>query len=348
MLRFTLYLGFLSVAITAVLSCNESTAPKRLNKLPASGENFRLSFGSCNNHLKPNLLWDDILQSEAQAFVWGGDIVYADTDDVTKIRRYYTELSAQESYAQLAASMPISGTWDDHDYGLNDGGSEFSVKAQSKEALFEFLQVSADDPSRNREGVYQKQLLEHGEYRVDILHLDTRYFRSALTEGANGKRYQPNPYGQGTMLGEAQWQWLETQLKESTANLIIINSSIQVLSSEHPFEKWNNMPHERERLIALMNASAIPVVILSGDRHISEFSVMPPSPDRSFPLLDFTSSGLTHSYSGFSGEPNPFRVNNVVSEVSFGILDVDFTHKLLTGYIVGDNAEFLEPLQLES
>lgn len=347
MLRSTLYLRFLSVAVMAVVSCNESTAPKPLNKLPSSGENFRLSFGSCNNHLKPNLLWDDILQSEAQAFVWGGDIIYADTDDVTKIRRYYSELSALESYAQLAASMPISGTWDDHDYGLNDGGSEFNVKAQSKEALFEFLQVSADDPSRNREGVYQKQSLVHEEYSVDILHLDTRYFRSALTEGTNGKRYQPNPYGQGTILGEAQWQWLETQLKESTANLIIINSSIQVLSSEHPFEKWNNMPHERERLIALIDASVIPVVILSGDRHISEFSVMPPSQDRSFALLDFTSSGLTHAYSGFSGEPNPFRVNTVVSEVSFGILDVDFTNKLLTGYIVGDNAEVLESLQLE-
>jgi alkaline phosphatase D len=347
MSRFTLYLGFLSVAIMAFVSCNESTAPKLLTKLPASGDNFRLSFGSCNNHLLTNLLWDDILQSEAQAFVWGGDIIYADTEDVSKIRRYYTELAALESYAQLAATMPISGTWDDHDYGLNDGGFEFSVKAQSKEALFEFLQVSADDPSRNREGVYRKQLLEHGQYSVDIYHLDTRYFRSSLTQGANGKRYQPNPYGQGTMLGKAQWQWLETQLKESTADLIIINSSIQVLSSEHPFEKWNNMPHERERLIALVDASAVPVVILSGDRHISEFSVMPPSQNRSFPLLDFTSSGLTHAYSGFSGELNPFRVNTVVSEVSFGILDVDFTNKLLTGYIVGDNAEVLESLQLE-
>jgi alkaline phosphatase D len=338
---------FVSVGLLLLISCNEASKSNPLQTLPKIEDQFRISFGSCNNHLEPNHLWDDLVQTEAEAFIWGGDIIYADTDDVSKIEQYYNELSSIEAYAELAAKMPISGTWDDHDYGLNDGGSEFSIKAQSKEALFSFLNVPADDPSRNREGVYRKQTLTHGDHTVDILHLDTRYFRSALTEGTGGKRYQPNPYGQGTILGDAQWKWLEQKITGSNSDLIVINSSIQLLSAEHAFEKWNNMPHERDRLIELIDSSAIPVVVISGDRHISEFSVLPRSETRSYPLLDFTSSGLTHAYRGFSGEPNPLRVNSVVSEVSFGILDIDFRNRHLKGYIVGDQLQVLESVQLE-
>ena len=344
---FRLLPFFISVGLLLLNSCKEASKSNPMQTLPSVEDQFRISFGSCNNHLEPNYLWDDLVQTEAKAFIWGGDIIYADTDDVSKIEQYYNELSSIEAYAELAAKMPISGTWDDHDYGLNDGGSEFSIKAQSKEALFSFLNVPADDPSRNREGVYRKQTLTQGNYTVDILHLDTRYFRSALTEGTGGKRYQPNPYGQGTILGDAQWQWLEQNITGSNSDLIVINSSIQLLSAEHAFEKWNNMPHERDRLIELIDSSAIPVVVISGDRHISEFSVLPRSETRSYPLLDFTSSGLTHAYRGFSGEPNPLRVNSVVSEVSFGILDIDFRNRRIKGYIVGDQLQVLESVQLE-
>ena len=122
---------FKSACLVLLLwSCNEPPKSKSLQTLPEVGEQFRISFGSCNNHLEPNYLWDDLVQTEAKAFIWGGDIIYADTDDVSKIERYYNELSSIEGYAELAAKMPISGTWDDHDHGLNDGGSEFSIRTR--------------------------------------------------------------------------------------------------------------------------------------------------------------------------------------------------------------------------
>ncbi|MFM1807600.1 MAG: hypothetical protein RLZZ242_325 [Bacteroidota bacterium] len=328
-------------------ACRQPSNDAARVPLPPRTDQFRLSFGSCNNHRVANHLWDDVLSSEAQAFIWGGDIIYADTDEVQKIEAYYQELKSIPAYAEVVAKMPVSGTWDDHDYGLNDGGEEFEIKAQSKEALMNFFNVPVDDPIRSREGVYQTQWLTHDEYKIAILHLDTRYFRSALTDGPNGRRYQPNPYGEGTMLGEAQWSWLESSISESEADLIIINSSIQLLSSEHPFEKWNNMPHERDRMLALIESSATPVVVLSGDRHISEFSVAPASAARPYPLLDFTSSGMTHAYRDFSGEPNPYRVNEVVSSESFGIVDVDFPNRRLTGYIVGDSLQVLGSIEVE-
>ena len=333
--------------VTGVSGCNSTNKEPVLSLLPQAENVFRISFGSCNNHLEPNALWEDIYNANPQVFVWGGDIIYADTDQVDKIESYYSELAQLPAYAKLASKVPISGTWDDHDYGLNDGGADFEIKDESKEALIRFLKIPEDHPVRSHPGVYRKQELTYGSHTVAILHLDTRYFRSALTEGEGNMRYQPGTYGEGTMLGEAQWSWLINEIQNSKDDLIVINSSIQVLSAEHGFEKWNNLPHERDRLLDLINSSPVPVVILSGDRHISEFSLLNPDARREFPLLDFTSSGLTHSYTGFSVEPNAYRVKEVVSTTSFGILDIDFEAKVVQAYIVGDQREVLESLEVE-
>ena len=68
------------------------------------------------------------------------------------------------------------------------------------------------------------------------------------------------------MLGDEQWAWLEKVLNNKN-DLNIIVSSIQVLPTDHIFEKWHNLPHERNRLIDLLNAQSKPTIILSGDRH---------------------------------------------------------------------------------
>jgi alkaline phosphatase D len=79
-----------------------------------------------------------------------------------------------------------------------------------------------------------------------------------------------------------------------------------------------------ERLEKLLETSgAKNVIILSGDRHISEFSEKQIK-GVDYKLVDFTSSGMTHSYSNFSGEPNQYRVGEVVSDLSFGLLKFDF------------------------
>src|SRR5690606_22233913 len=96
--------------------------------------------------------------------------------------------------------------------------------------------------------------------------------------------------------------WLEEELNNSTASFNIIVSSIQFLSNKHGFETWGNFPSEVEKMMDLIKTSnGQRVIMLSGDRHISEFSQINLS-DLSYPLIDFTSSGLTHTYEAFSGE----------------------------------------------
>ncbi len=306
---------------------------------------FTIAFGSCNKHDSPNLLWDDIQAENPDVWIWGGDIVYADTDDMVELRRVYKAQSEVVGYKRLKSKVPVIGSWDDHDYGLNDGGVEFSSKRESQQELLNFLEVAEESPRRKQEGVYAAHDYNLPKGKVKVVVLDTRYFRTSLTKDtATKKRNKPNPYGEGSVLGETQWQWLETTLSNSDADFNVIVSSVQFLSNEHGFECWGNFPHEVDKLKAMIAASkAKGVLILSGDRHISEFSKTKVE-GLTYPLIDFTSSGLTHAYSKFSGEPNPFRVGEVIHTESFGVLDFDFSKKQVVFKMVGDGGTVLGEL----
>jgi len=43
-----------------------------------------------------------------------------------------------------------------------------------------------------------------------------------------------------------------------------------------------------------------------------------------YPLYDVTSSGMTHSWSRFPGEPNRHRLGVVFPELNYGLLQVDW------------------------
>lgn len=297
-----------------------------------------IAFGSCNRQNVENKLWQSVLKNNPVAWVWGGDIIYSDTDDMELMAQQYQQQLAQEDYNEVIKSMKIFGTWDDHDYGLNDAGLEYVAKEQSQQLFLDFMGVSKADSRRGQEGVYHSDVINTTEGSVKIIVLDTRYFRSALTSSENPEfRYQPNNYGEGTMLGNVQWSWLENELNSSKADFNLIVSSVQYLSREHGFETWGNMPHEVDKLKMLIGTSkAKGVIVLSGDRHISEFSIEKIE-GLDYPLIDFTSSGMTHSYSNFDGEPNKYRKGEVVSDLSFGLVKINFDTKKVVMQMRGEN-----------
>ncbi len=307
---------------------------------------FVIAFGSCNKADKENLLWDDILASKPDVWVWGGDNIYADTKDMEVLRTMYRAQNRVTGYKALKNKVPIIGTWDDHDYGLNDGGVEFGAKRGSQREFLNFMAVPESSPRREREGIYASHVYHVPGGNVKIIVLDTRYFRTALSpDNTTEKRFKPNADVGGTVLGEQQWKWLERELKTSQADFNVIVSSIQFLSDEHGFECWGNFPHEVDRLKhMLVTSRAKRVLFISGDRHISEFSSAAVE-GLSYPLIDFTSSGLTHTYSGFQGEPNPYRVGNVVSTESFGLIQFDFKAKKAQFKMLGDKGAILGAIQ---
>jgi len=194
----------------------------------------RIAFGSCADQVKPQPIWDAILAYQPELFIFAGDNVYGDfhTEDATHLKRAYAMAERIPGYSKLRNTVPHLAVWDDHDYGINDGGGDFPYKAVAKELFLKFWKVPADDIRRTREGIYDSRIIGPPGMRVQIILLDLRWFRSPLKasdhRGAPGKeRYVPDPDPAKTMLGPVQWTWLSGELRKP-AEIRLIVSSTQV------------------------------------------------------------------------------------------------------------------------
>jgi len=224
-----------------IISCGSSlyvTAEKK--------PDFTIAFGSCNRQYEDQPLWEPILKNQPDVFLWGGDNIYSDTDNAEEMNKAYQLQANNSDYQKLFTKVEVLGVWDDHDYGLNDGGKEWHFKDKSQQLFLDFMNVPEKSVRRSREGVYHSEIFKTEKGSIKVILLDTRYFRDDLIKSNDpDKRYEPSA---GTILGKKQWRWLEEELKNSDANFNVILSSIQILSAEHRFETWGNFPSEVEKL----------------------------------------------------------------------------------------------------
>lgn len=325
------------------ISCKMLDAQHLIVTKPNQNEFFTIAFGSCDNQKIKNELWPAIDENQPSVWIWGGDNIYSDTKDMEFLKTNYKIQKQDSDYLQFIEDKIVLGTWDDHDYGANDGGEEYPFKRKSQQLLLDFLGASINAAERKRDGVYTAKTIEVNGNKIKIIVLDSRFFRTALSKATDSKkRFQPNKHGEGTLLGNMQWEWLERELKTSDAQFNVIVSSIQFLSNKHGFEAWGSFPHEVEKLEKMIvSTKAKGTFIISGDRHIATFSSKNVA-GLSYPLIDFTSSGLTHTYTSFSGEENPYLKGEVVKEINFGLLKFDFVKNKVIMEIRGKQNKLLQ------
>ena len=283
-----------------------------------------IAFGSCSVQDKVDAqLWKEVIAEDPSLWIWLGDNIYADTEDMEKMKADYDLQKSHPDYQTLLGKMDVIGTWDDHDLGANDLGSEYPKKDESRDLLFDFLDVPKDNEAWNRKGAYQAYSYEINQKKLKVILLDVRYFRDSLKWTYDPKTAQVNE--DGAVLGEAQWDWLANELEDKTADMFLVGTGIQVLTKDHRFEKWANFPKERTRLLDLVTEKVkVPLAFLSGDRHISEVSKLELEGYK-FPLYDITSSSLTNPWGEESQEVNSLRVGVIMFPVNFAVMDIDWT-----------------------
>lgn len=290
-----------------------------------------IAFGSCNTAEREIPILTAIAAEDHDLFMYIGDNVYGDAysydASLPELREAYHQLAARPEFQALRARFPMVATWDDHDYGMNDMGADFAFKGFAETLFLDFWGASEDDVRRTREGIYDAHVFGPEGQRVQIILLDTRYFRSDLTptpeRGAVGmERYIPSDDPEQTMLGAAQWEWLEEQLRQP-ADVRLLVSSIQVHADGHGWEAWRTMPLERDRLYNLIDETgAGGVVLVSGDRHASGLYVR--DDVAGYPLYEITSSALNMSYRDENNEPGPHRIGDMYAPVNYGVIDLDW------------------------
>lgn len=304
---------FFPIACLLLLTCPLRADP------PLPAEVTRFAFGSCLRQERPAPILDKIVDPKPDLFVWLGDNIYGDSDDPAVIKAKYDQLGAIEGLRKLRAQTPFLYVWDDHDYGKNDAGAEYAFKDQNKRLMLDFFNEPQDSERRRRAGNYDAKIIGPEGRRVQFILLDTRSFRSPMKKETRDKKtyYVPTDDANATVLGEAQWTWLEAQLKQP-AEVRIIATSIQLIPDQHRFEKWANFPKDRQRLLDLLAPIAKSTVIISGDRHHG-------SVHKLNELVEVTASSLNQS-----GTPTaedlaaPTNLQRPIGKANFGEIRIQW------------------------
>lgn len=317
---------FLPFVVLLATAGTVSCAGKRAPFLQPTPERRleRIAFGSCNHQSEPQTVWYRIWRratdgpfgigvARPDLFILLGDNVYAsfsDRDTTDTMRAFYAKsLGANEHFQRVMDRVPLLATWDDNDFGPSDSGADYSGKDASRAAFLDFFRPGGA-AARTEPGIYEAHIFGPPGQRVQVILLDNRYFRSPLkraTPAIPGKRgailQDDDP--EKTMLGERQWAWLAEQLRMPAEVRLLCNGT-EVLNTEHPFERWDAFPHERQRLFdTIRDTRADGVLLLSGDRHHGEISMLP-SAEIGYPLFEIVSSGLTRGWDSWR-EPGPNR-----------------------------------------
>ena len=295
---------------------------------------YKFGLGSCLDQDREQSIWSSIKKEELDGFIFLGDNVYGDLPNgkLLKMERAY-QIQKKRLPSWLIDEKEILAIWDDHDFGFNDGGGDYPYKKESEKMFLNFWNIPQTDLRRNREGIYFKQTKEIEGTKVEIIGLDTRYFRSKLKGKKNA--YEQNNDSKATILGQDQWAWLEESISNSIADVIVILSSIQILATNHPYEKWDNFPLERKRLLEILaNASKDKSIIaVTGDRHKSGIYQ-----NKNF--LEITASSLNKSASR-GEETDPLLIGKTYPMKNYGLLNIEPSKNKITISIHDKNGQKL-------
>jgi alkaline phosphatase D len=282
---------------------------------------FTIIFGSCSNQNKKMDHWQTIINYKPDLLILLGDNVYGDfnNENADQLKQAYKKLSENSNFHYIKNNIPIIPIWDDHDYGINDGGRKWEYKSIAKKLFLDFFSVNSNDVRHARDGIYNSNDILLFNKKIKIVSLDTRYFRDDFIfnqDRSFNKKYKIDYNKKKTILGKEQWKWLNNELKKKY-DLLILLSSFQVLSTSHGWEKWNNIFYEREKLLKILNKKPFSL-ILSGDRHLAGIYNYKN-------IYEITSSSFNQRIFK-TVEKDNLRIGELVNKNNFGIIELDKTN----------------------
>ena len=274
-------------------------------------DEIKIGIGSCLDQDFPQPIWQPIEEENLDYFIFLGDNVYGDSifENLYKMKRAYSK--QEKLLPDFLDQTDIFAIWDDHDYGKNDGGSDYKYKKLAENLFLDFWNVPINDVRRSREGIYFSENKVFFNKKYKLIFLDTRYFRSQL-KGKKGS-YQKNNDESSTILGKEQWRWLEKELN-SNFDYLFIFSSIQIIPEDHGFEKWSNFPNDRTKLLKILEKYKDRTILFSGDRHRSGIY-------KRNGIIEITSSSMNKPGSSFF-ETDKYLIGETYPQENYSVLKI--------------------------
>lgn len=264
-----------------------------------------VAFGSSANQELPQPIWKSIAENNPDLFLFAGDNISLTKPNQKSVIAQYRKLDAIPEYRAFREKVPFLATWDNEDFG-------------DQKDFMKYWSYVGNSIAFGQKGIYHAKIIGPKKKQVQIIMLDTRTFRTK-PDDANA-----------AMLGDAQWTWLEDQLKRP-AQVRMIVSSVPLIATEHGTEHgnsyWGAYPKERQRFFDLLKKTGVRnVVVFSGDRHQS--SIAKTGVKDWGMLFDITASPINEPSAAVE-EDAAFEGKAYAGE-SFGFAQIDWHDKKMS------------------
>ena len=260
-------------------------------------------------------IWDSVFTRKPQALFMVGDNVYIDdgikellfTVDPSKIWQRHMQTRDRLKAFKKFELIPVFATWDDHDFGVGDGNSQFRYKEESRKIFELFFPMEEEVNFLDRGPGLSRSVKIAGQ---QFLFLDNRSFR---VDSKDPKKQ--------THFGVEQTAWIMKKVK-SFKGVSWLLSGDQFFGGYQPFESYQGS-HKQDfkKFLNQLKKLKRKVLFGSGDRHLTELIRVPRS-FLGYESYEFTSSPV-HStvYPGaLERDKNVHRINGVDGKWNYMIL----------------------------
>lgn len=268
-------------------------------------------------------IWPMVFKQHPDMLFLIGDNIYGDTKSPSELSlplvtdpkhlwKRHVEHAMSLSLYQSKALVPVFATWDDHDYGINDGDKNFKFKLVSLEIFKSFFPITKNRFLTPNFGTGSVLRLNSHSF----FFLDGRSFRDS------------NKDENGSHLGHAQQELLFSNLEKSShLNWLIMGD--QFFGGYHRFDSFEGQHHQEfKKFTHKLKQMKKRYIFLSGDRHLVELIGLSEEEVGSA-TFEYTISGVhTKTYPGaLARDPNPRRVDGIDGQYNFGVFEIENLNK---------------------
>ncbi len=296
-------------------------------------DNYNFKAASCIVDGQPktlNPIMNQMTSSPTDFFLLIGDNVYIDFDPKKLIKlKHVTPKIIWDRHTQARKAFPlfylknlkpILASWDDHDYGKNNGNKFFKYKNTSLNAFKIFFGLKKISSKNYEDGPGLSYTAKFGTQQ--FIFLDNRYFRDKK--------------GKGSHWGPQQEEWLLNLLNNSTTPSWIINGD-QLWGGYHPFESFEgDRPHHFKAIMKkIAQASPHPIAFLTGDRHLSEVMEISET-DFKYKTIEITASPLHAKLypSRWDKNPNPRQIQGIAQTHNYVVIRSKSDDRQMSGEVL--------------
>lgn len=289
---------------------------------------YQVAVVSCAaGYLYEQEMWQRLNSLQLDAVIFGGDNIYGDRPnaitkrpaDPKQLWELYVDARSKYDFYFRNELVPAMATWDDHDFGTDNGDKNYRYAAESRQIFFDFFAQSnrVNGEIQNGPGI----AMRWSANPVNFILLDNRSFRTPMSESL------------ATSWGEAQKAWLDQVLDQTKTPVFLING--QQFFGEYRGKNAVDaeFPKDYAWLTQRLKGIKNPLLFLSGDIHYTEMMDIEPE-ILGFSTIEVTSSSM-HSLA-FPGMHNFWtnpRRRDATSQHNFVVIDFVVSEKQIKGRV---------------